>query len=638
MTLDNTCATKILAVSLLQDETEESFQFACECFQDCFRVPPAVIFTDSDPAMKAAIAVVFPNAQHLLCIWHLSKNLFKNVRPACGSDDELWHRILSGWWRIVKQSDESSRASFDTEWAALATALAGGTTATGKSLDTARKWLDKLAASREQWAFRWTWRHLTMGMHSTQRIEAVHSAITGCIRANTLLTTLLPALESYSSHVASSAETRAFRHSRLYLSAGKCNPHPFIDAAAKFLSPYALTLLKAQLQQAAFYVLTPAAMPGTFTATRVLGEAPALADTDVDDADVGLASARFSAPRTTRRDGCSCQFMSCYGLPCRHVLRLLDVEQQPVPEALFHIRWRLLDAARLRSLTEALLRCRPPRAAGAAGVVALTRDDRYALAMGACRAVAELAATSDASYNRFRSELSLLADVLRKPAATDGRGHAAAVVARAGGGGAGGSSAGGGGANGGARGTGGGSSGGGSEHERSLCRACWQPGHRKSNRLCPRYGKPPLPKPGGERMLAHRAAAARDVRAPLADLDDELEASGDDSPEDSGRNETVCHRCAHAGDLVCCETCPHSWHALCLPEDAMPVEDDEWQCPVCAGSNAHAGFVGNPQQPPHCGRRQSARKRGAAEGTKAQVAAAKKARRQGGDGGGHRFR
>lgn len=139
-------------------------------------------------------------------------------------------------------------------------------------------------------------------------------------------------------------------------------------------------------------------------------------------------------------------------------------------------------------------------------------------------------------------------------------------------------------------------------------------------------------------MLAHRAAAARDVRAPLADLDDELEASGDGSPEDSGRNETVCHRCAHAGDLVCCETCPHSWHALCLPEDAMPVEDDEWQCPVCAGSNAHAGFVGNPQQPPHRGRRQSARKRGAAEGTKAQVAAAKKARRQGGDGGGHRFR
>jgi len=52
VTVDNTYATKFLAVSLLLDETEESLQFTCECFKDCFRVAPAVIFTDSDPAIK----------------------------------------------------------------------------------------------------------------------------------------------------------------------------------------------------------------------------------------------------------------------------------------------------------------------------------------------------------------------------------------------------------------------------------------------------------------------------------------------------------------------------------------------------------------------------------------------------------
>jgi hypothetical protein len=43
--------------------------------------------------------------------------------------------------------------------------MLSSTTVTGKSLDTASKWLDKMAASREQWAFRWMWQHLTMGVH-----------------------------------------------------------------------------------------------------------------------------------------------------------------------------------------------------------------------------------------------------------------------------------------------------------------------------------------------------------------------------------------------------------------------------------------------------------------------------------------
>jgi hypothetical protein len=154
-------------------------------------------------------------------------------------------------------------------------------------LDTANKWLDKMAASREQWAFRWTWQHLTMGVHSTQRIEAVHSAVGGFLRTNTLLTALLTALESYSSNVASSVDTRSIRHARLNQTANKCSPHPYIDAAAKVVSPYALLLVRAQLQQASFYKVVPTERPGTFTVTRVWDEVPP-AETDADDADVGL--------------------------------------------------------------------------------------------------------------------------------------------------------------------------------------------------------------------------------------------------------------------------------------------------------------------------------------------------------------
>jgi hypothetical protein len=610
VTADNTAATKILAVSLLLDETEESFQFSCECFLDCFRKAPAVIFTDSDPAIKAAIEAVFPVplTAHLLCIWHLSKNLFSNVRAACGTDDALWQRIMSGWWVIVKQSDESSRETFDAEWSALV-ALLDGTAVTGKSVATARKWLDKMAANREQWAARWTWRFFTLGIHSTQRIEAVHSAVAGFLRASTLLTALLAALESHGAHVASSAATRTFRHIRLNQAAAKCHSHPIIDAAASLLSPYALMLLKAQLQQAAFYTVTETETPGTVKVTRAWPAAPAAAaEDDAEDADVGLASARFSLARTTTAGGCSCQFSRCYGIPCRHQLRYLDLKQLLVPEALYHIRWRMLDGERVRVLTEDLLRCRPPRRAGAADPAALTRDDRYLLAMAACRGAAELAAASDTSYAQFRSDLARLVAGLRKPApAAPGAprrraAHAALAAAGAGGAGSGALDGAGSGA---LDGEAGGSGGAGpaSKATATKCGACGQLGHRKSNTLCPRFGQLSLPAPD-QRARARRA---------------------DDDDSDSGANETVCHVCSNVGDLVCCGGCPHSYHHTCLPADAMDLDEESWLCPVCNGSSQHAGFFGSPQT----GRRtrQQARKRPRAEGTKAHVAQNKAARR-----------
>jgi len=41
---------------------------------------PKSIVTDGDGAMREAIKEVFPNAIHHLCGWHLSKNVFENVK------------------------------------------------------------------------------------------------------------------------------------------------------------------------------------------------------------------------------------------------------------------------------------------------------------------------------------------------------------------------------------------------------------------------------------------------------------------------------------------------------------------------------------------------------------------------------
>ena len=583
---------------------------------------PAVIFTDSDPAIKVAVDVVFPDEQHFLCIFNLAKNLLSNVRPACGETDALWQRVQSAWWAVVKQTDVASKASFDAEWSALV-ALVEGSSVRGARMNTARKWLDKMADSREQWAFRWTWAFLTMGINSTQRIEAVHSSVEGSIRANTLLTALLTALEELDANVASSAATRTFRHVRLNQTATKCNAHPFIDAAAAFLSPAALVLFKAQLQQASFYTVTETAEgSGAFTVTRAWAAAAAEPDAAeaAADADVGLASARFTTARTTTAEACSCQFPTHYGLTCRHQLQIFIVRQLQVPRGLFHIRWQLLDSKRVLELTEEL-RLRPLRTSGTAGQQALTRDDRYALMMSLCRDVASLAASSPALYDRGRAEVFAVIHRLRGPAPDmqaprRGR-HGASAAARAGVGGAGGGA-------GVAGGSGAGTDGrcvGSSEQ----CRACWQLGHRRSNMSCPRYGLPPLSRPDGERAVARRVGQRR-VRIGLASSDDE-DASEDDASDDSGENENLCHKCGKEGNLVRCDTCRHVWHDACLPADAMPLDNDPWQCPVCTGSAQHVGYIGNPRQPTQRGSKHRARKRSRTEGTKAQVAAAKAARR-----------
>jgi len=62
-------ATVVLAASLVARETQASFAWVFTALLQAFRIPPAVIFTDSDPGMEAAITEILPNTRHFLCTW-----------------------------------------------------------------------------------------------------------------------------------------------------------------------------------------------------------------------------------------------------------------------------------------------------------------------------------------------------------------------------------------------------------------------------------------------------------------------------------------------------------------------------------------------------------------------------------------
>jgi hypothetical protein len=241
-------------------------------------------------------------------------------------------------------------------------------------------------------------------------------------------------------------------------------------------------------------------------------------------------------------------------------------------------------------------------------VVLLTREDRYGLVMNACRGLAHAAASSPVRYEKCLAEVTKLTAALRRDA--DGaRAGSAAPLRHAGPAG---------------RPVGGGrpallAAPSGAEAPARLlpqCHACWEFGHSSNNSRCSRLGKPALPRPD-----AHARSGRK--RAPPQSGDDVADSSG----SDSGVNHTICHTCSAPGDLVCCSSCPLSFHEKCLPEDAMPLgeEGDSWSCPVCAGSTAAGAFVGNPQHARPMGRERQRRLKSAAEPSKAQIRERKKA-------------
>ena len=159
--------SNLLFISLVCFQDAESFEWVFMEFMLAYKRGPVVIFTDSDLAMKNAIEKrLTPNGtKHMLCTWHLSKNLATNMKSTAGTQ---WYLFEKKWWMICKETDLLSRSMFDKEWAELL-AILPPSNSEGRA--KALVWLEGLKDRKEQWAARWTWEHFTAGVHSTQRAE-----------------------------------------------------------------------------------------------------------------------------------------------------------------------------------------------------------------------------------------------------------------------------------------------------------------------------------------------------------------------------------------------------------------------------------------------------------------------------------
>jgi zinc finger SWIM domain-containing protein 3 len=74
----------LLGCALLTNEKIETFEWVFNCWLQANKgVAPRAIITDQDKAMEAAVKMVFPNARHRFCLWHILKKVPEKIGHIC---------------------------------------------------------------------------------------------------------------------------------------------------------------------------------------------------------------------------------------------------------------------------------------------------------------------------------------------------------------------------------------------------------------------------------------------------------------------------------------------------------------------------------------------------------------------------
>lgn len=81
-----------------------------------------VIISDHDLGWIAGLRQVFPRVSHLLCQWHINKNVLAKCKKFFSQEAD-WISFLEGWQSMVKTADspqfEKQWEKFSDKWAPL---------------------------------------------------------------------------------------------------------------------------------------------------------------------------------------------------------------------------------------------------------------------------------------------------------------------------------------------------------------------------------------------------------------------------------------------------------------------------------------------------------------------------------------
>lgn len=166
-----------IAFCFMQNEQEESYKWTLQTFfswLDPLRFHP-VLCTDRDLALLGAIRAICPRSPHLLCIWHINKNVLARAKQYFTSNEQF-EAFIQSWKEFINSSNsieyEDLLAKFMTKYSRVAPAALRYIQGT---------WL----TYKEMFIRAWIGQYLYLGNWATSRVEGSHAFLKKYIGAST---------------------------------------------------------------------------------------------------------------------------------------------------------------------------------------------------------------------------------------------------------------------------------------------------------------------------------------------------------------------------------------------------------------------------------------------------------------------
>lgn len=104
----------LFGAALLSNETTEAYTWLFRTFLRAMGgVAPRLIITDEANSMRNAISIVFPSSTHRLCMWHILQKLPAKLPPQMRENKLLYQRINLCVWA------SETREEFEHQWASI---------------------------------------------------------------------------------------------------------------------------------------------------------------------------------------------------------------------------------------------------------------------------------------------------------------------------------------------------------------------------------------------------------------------------------------------------------------------------------------------------------------------------------------
>lgn len=305
----------LLGCGLISKENIETFTWLFRawltCMHDC---PPTAIITDQDKAMKAAIAIVFPNARHRWCLWHILKKLPEKF-GAHKKYESIKYRMQQAIY------DSLTPAEFEENWRKFIE----------KYELEKNPWLTELYEERHRWVPAYVKDVFWAGMSTTQRSESMNSYFDDYVDSKT---TLKQFVEQYGNALRDMVEKENIEDSKSFSKMLSCvTPY---EMERQFQSAYTLKKFKefqTELIGKMYCELSQGMKGAEFLECEVS-----------EDVTAGDSIQRVTYLVRLSDDAqhvdCNCKLFQFRGILCRHAITVLIHEKiYCVPEKYILTRW-----------------------------------------------------------------------------------------------------------------------------------------------------------------------------------------------------------------------------------------------------------------------------------------------------------